>query len=80
MKTEEFKQQVQNLGYKTIDGSSDGKRVTQVHILDNEVLIAKVSTMIQYRLSTMNNKIGKRHSELFDLLVTYAKTPIKDRR
>lgn len=80
MKTEEFKQQVQNLGYKTIDGSSDGKRVTQVHILDNEILIAKVSTMIQCRLSTMNNKIGKRHSELFDLLVTYAKTPIKDRR
>lgn len=80
MKTEEFKQQVQNLGYKTIDRSSDGKRVTQVNILDNEIFIAKISTMIQYRLSNMNNKIGKRHSELFDLLVTYAKTPIKDRR
>jgi len=79
MTTEDFKKQIQNLGYKTIDGSSDGKRITQVHILDSDILIAKVSTMIQYRLSTMNNKIGKRHSKLFDLLVTYAKTPIKDR-
>ncbi|WP_313631393.1 hypothetical protein [Enterococcus devriesei] len=80
MKTIELENLVNNLGYKTALGrSNESGPFTQIIILLNGVLVAKVSTRIQYRLSTMTNKFGKEHGELFELLVEYAKTPIKER-
>nr|DAF71748.1 MAG TPA: hypothetical protein [Caudoviricetes sp.] len=81
MKTNEFESAVSKLGYTTAQGRSNNiGPFTQLIILTNGVVIAKTSTVIQYRLSTMTNKFGKEHGELFDLLVKYAKTPIKDRK
>lgn len=80
MLTTEFKQRLVGLGYtwKELNTGSNG-RITQIAIYDSNILIGKVSTAIQYRMSTMNNKIGKRHGKLFGLMVDYVQAPIKER-
>lgn len=80
MTTEEFESAVLKLGYTSALGRSNANGpFTQIYVLLKGVTIAKVSTRIQYRVSTMTHVFGKQHGELFALLVEYAKTPIKNR-
>ncbi|MDU2574771.1 MAG: hypothetical protein E7C94_02455 [Finegoldia magna] len=76
MKTKEFAKKVKDLGYKIVEGRFDNganyfKIIRPDGITDSYVAIDKFLEMSVY-----SNLVNE---ELFDLVVEYAKTPIKDR-
>ncbi|WP_058990623.1 hypothetical protein [Anaerococcus rubeinfantis] len=75
MKTKEFIKRVEELGFKA------HKIVTQIDIIANGFVIAKVYTNRMYSINAFNflNIQWKNQDKLFDLIVEYAKTPIDER-
>lgn len=75
MKTKEFIKRVDELGFKA------HKIVTQIDIIANGLIIAKVYTNRIYSINAFNfiNIEWKNQDKLFDIIVEYAKTPIEDR-
>lgn len=75
MKTKEFIKKVDELGFKA------DKIDTQIDIIANGLIIAKVYTNRIYSINAFNfiNIEWKNQDKLFDLIVEYARTPIEDR-
>ncbi|MDU2829786.1 MAG: hypothetical protein E7C03_04855 [Anaerococcus sp.] len=76
MKTKEFIKKVEELGYKA------RKIFTQIDIISNDFIIARVYTNRMYAMNafTFINIEWRNQDKLFDLIVEYVKTPIEDRK
>ena len=73
--TEVLIQEINKLGYRTELASSHTDRPNQqlwIYKLGNPMPIAKVSLMLQCRINTMFNGVGKNQKELLKILYEYS--------
>ncbi|CAJ1186213.1 hypothetical protein CPEBRM1_ABPJDJAI_00870 [Companilactobacillus paralimentarius] len=73
--TEVLIQEINKLGYKTELASSHPDRPNQqlwVYKMDGSKPIAKVSLMLQCRVNTMFNGVGKNEAKLLKILCEYS--------
>jgi len=67
--------EIEKLGYRTGFGSSNPAKANQqlwVYKIDGLQPIAKVSLMLNCRINTMLNGVGKNEAELLKLLYEYS--------
>lgn len=73
--TEVLIQEINKLGYRTELASSHPDRPNQqlwVYKMDGSKPIAKVSLMLQCRVNTMLNGVGRNEAELLKVLYKYS--------